>query len=74
MYFLLLDNALKSVDSKEDFLMLVQVGFVLTCKAVEHTRIVYATLELMLSDDPLFSLLLLPELDKSLQSFKNYLS
>ena len=72
MYFLLLDNALNSMDSKEDFpSMLTWVGFV------------YATLELLLSDDPLFPLLLLPEFDlcrlegmhnPSLQSFKNYLS
>ena len=72
MYFLLLDNALNSMDSKEDFLsMLTWVGFV------------YATLELLLSDDPLSPLLLLPEFDlcrlegmhnPSLQSFKNYLS
>ena len=51
------------MDSQEDFPSVVtRLGFVLTCKAVGYTRVGYATLELLLSDDPIFPLLLLLEL------------
>ena len=66
MYFFLSDDAFDSMDSQEDFpSVVIRVGFVLTCKAVQHTRVGYATLKLQLSDDPLFPLLFLLELELS---------
>ena len=54
------------MDSQEDFPYVVtRVGFVLTWKAVKHMRVGYTTLGLLLSNVPLFPLLLLLELDLS---------
>ena len=65
-YILLSDDAFDSMDSQEGFRsVLTRVGFVMAYKGVEHTRVGYAILELLLSDDPLFPLLLLLEFDLS---------
>ena len=64
MYFSLTDDLFVSIDSKNDFPFVVaQMGY--ETKAVEHTRVEKATLELPLSDYSLFPLLTLPELDLS---------
>lgn len=64
MHFSLTDNLFVSIDSQEDFpFPLARMRC--EAKAVKHTRVEKARMELPLSHYSLFSLLTLPELDLS---------